>query len=189
MPIYRTILADIDGSDVSDIAVDRAADIARVSGADLVLVHAYDASPMRDSAAIGDILKADAYQICGSAPAEAVLRAAEERAAACGVRSVMRRAVPGPPAAALLAVAAETDADLLVIADRGKSTAIGRRFGTLSDEVAQKSRTDVLVVYPKYSHIRSPHRCSEGSAQRGGRSAGRSLLRTRLLSRWVAARG
>ncbi|MEV6562118.1 universal stress protein [Nocardia sp. NPDC051756] len=177
---YRTIVVGVDGTDTSEIAVRRAAGIAAVNGAKLILVCSYDKSPLRDADAIADILKKDAYMIRGTAPADEILRTAAECAAGFQVGCVVRRAVQDPPVKALLAVAEETNADLLVIGDRGTSTAIRRRLGTVSDEAARKSRIDVLVVYPTFE--RTPVcRSRKGGVRQ--RSAGlRMLLRPRFES-------
>ncbi|MFD6159436.1 universal stress protein [Nocardia sp. NPDC060256] len=177
---YRTIVVDVDGTDISEIAVRRAAGIAAVNRAELILVCSYEKSRLRDADAIADILKNDAYMIRGTAPADEILRTAAECVAEFHVGAVARRAVEGPPVKALLAVAAETNADLVVIGDRGTSTALRRRLGTRSDEAARKSHMDVLVVYPTFE--RTPVcRSKKGGVRQ--RSAGlRMLLRPRLES-------
>ncbi|MFI6044521.1 universal stress protein [Nocardia sp. NPDC051321] len=177
---YRTIVVDVDGTDISQVAVRRAASIAVVNGAKLILVCPYENSPLRDADAIADILKNDAYMIRGSSPANELLRTAAEYTAEFDIKSVARRAVQGPPVKALLAVVAETNADLLVIGDRATSTAIGRRLGTLSDTAARKSHIDVLVVYPTCERTRA-YRSKRAGARH--RPAGlRMLLRPRFES-------
>ncbi|WP_082393043.1 universal stress protein [Nocardia arizonensis] len=182
MKTYCKIVVDVDGSEVSEIAVRRAADIAVGTGAELVLVCAYDKSPIRDVEAIADILKEDGYLVRGMAPVDGLLRTARECALARGAGVVVRRAVPGWPEKVLVDVAAETAADLLVVGDRGAGTAIGRRLGRLPDEVARKSRIDVLVVYATGAEIR-PYGRSDMPSGRWQSHNADSLLRAVLPPR------
>jgi isopropylmalate/homocitrate/citramalate synthase len=84
MGAYQTVVVGTDGSDSSYRAVDRAASIARDSAAKLVLVCAYHPASQKEVALAEDALRAEAYKVVGSAPAEETLRTAAERAAAAG---------------------------------------------------------------------------------------------------------
>src|SRR3974390_2796306 len=97
MGAYQTVLVGTDGSDSSYRAVDRAAQIARDSAAQLVIVCAYHPASKREVALAEDVLRDDAYQVTGSTPAEETLRTATERASARGAGVIERAAVEGEP--------------------------------------------------------------------------------------------
>ena len=50
--------------------------------------------------------------------------------------------------AALLLVALETEADLVIVGSKGVDSLFGRIFGAVSVQVLRKSKCDVLVVVP-----------------------------------------
>ncbi|WP_067473570.1 universal stress protein [Nocardia amamiensis] len=179
---YRTIVVDTDGSEASDIAVEAAASIAAIASAQLILVCAYTA--MRGEVdAMADILKRDAHLIRGSYPADDILRSAAENAAACGAIDVVRRAVPGSPVNALLSIAAETDADLVVVTRRGPNSAVARRLGTLPDELARRSRVAVLAVCPAPRRTLLPRRGEPPTREVSTGTGLGTFLRSRLLPR------
>jgi nucleotide-binding universal stress UspA family protein len=78
--------------------------------------------------------------------AEEVVRRACERLECDGVvvRSVARL---GEPADALLAVAEETDADLLIIGNRGMSGVRRYLLGNVADRVAHHAPCSVYIVH------------------------------------------
>ena len=76
MGAYQTIMVGTDGSDSSLRAVEKAASLAGDAAAKLIVVCAYHAASEREVASAGDALGDEAYQVVGSAPAEATLRTA-----------------------------------------------------------------------------------------------------------------
>ncbi|ONM46908.1 universal stress protein [Nocardia donostiensis] len=146
MTAYRTIVVGTDGSDSSYVAVDKAASLA-ATGATLIIACAYYPSTDRDVAAAADVLKDEAYQVRGSAPTSEILRTARDRAAAAGAKEIVERAVVGEPVESLLNLVRETQADLLVVGNRGLNTITGRLLGSVPSDVARKSRSDVLIVH------------------------------------------
>jgi len=93
------------------------------------------------------VLKEDAYMVVGSAPAESVLRDAASRAAGAGAKNVDTLAVQDAPVHALNRAVAESGADLLVVGNVGLNTLSGRILGSVPQNVARKSGTDVLIVH------------------------------------------
>jgi nucleotide-binding universal stress UspA family protein len=57
-------------------------------------------------------------------------------------------AVGGPPADAVIAVADDIGADLIVTGSRGRGRVSSALLGSVSTEVLQRARCDVLVVRP-----------------------------------------
>ncbi|MER5843815.1 universal stress protein [Streptomyces prasinus] len=147
MAVYRTVMVGTDGSESSFAAVEGAARLAAVCGAELVIACAY--APMRgpELALAKDQLGPEAYQVVGSVPAEDTLRTARDRARAQGVTNVRSVAVQDEPAGALVQVARECSADLLVVGNRGLRSIAGRILGSVPADVARKAGIDVLIVH------------------------------------------
>ena len=145
---YTTVVVGTDGSETSFRAVDRAAALARDSGATLVIACAYEPMPDRDVARAQDVLGSDAaYQVVGSAPAEDTVSRAKDRAMAAGATKIETTTVQGRPADMLQSVVADFTADLLVVGNRGLNTLAGRIIGSVPLDVARHSPIDVLIVH------------------------------------------
>ncbi|SFP31861.1 Nucleotide-binding universal stress protein, UspA family [Amycolatopsis arida] len=147
MAAYQTVVVGTDGSDSSFAAVDRAAKVVADSGATLVIACAYYPASRQDVEKAQDVLKDEAYQVVGSAPAEDTLQTARDRAARAGATRIETAPVLGEPVEALREVVAERSADLLVVGNRGLNTLAGRILGSVPSEVARKSGVDVLIVH------------------------------------------
>ena len=148
MSAYQTIIVGTDGSETSLRAVDRAAALAKDSGATLVIACAFVPSAEKDTAQDRDILGADvAYQIVGSAPADQNARTAADRAAAAGATSVETEVTQGKAADVLVDLVRRRGAELLVVGNRGLNTIAGRIIGSVPLDVARHSPSDVLIVH------------------------------------------
>ncbi|BBZ28997.1 universal stress protein [Mycolicibacterium madagascariense] len=145
MGAYQTVLVGTDGSDSSLRAVDRAAQIAAGASAKLVVATAY--FPQSEDARAADVLKDEGYKMAGNAPIYAILREARDRAHAAGAKDVEEKAVVGAPVDALVDLAEEVKADLLVVGNVGLSTIAGRLLGSVPANVARRSKSDVLIVH------------------------------------------
>lgn len=147
MSAYKKVLVGTDGSDTSMRAVDKAGAIAGNSGAELIIVTAFEPESKETIQEAGDVLGADAYQVVGSAPAESVLRDAAERAQRAGAEQVTPLAIKGPPVDVLDQAVADQRADLLVVGNVGLNTLSGRILGSVPQSVARRSGVDVLIVH------------------------------------------
>jgi nucleotide-binding universal stress UspA family protein len=145
MGAYQTVLVGTDGSDSSLRAVDRAAQIAAGAGAKLIVATAY--FPQSEDARAADVLKDEGYKMAGNAPIYAILREARDRAHTAGAKDVEEKAVIGAPVDALVDLAEEIKADLLVVGNVGLSTIAGRLLGSVPANVARRSKSDVLIVH------------------------------------------
>ncbi len=145
MSVYRTVVVGTDGSDSSLRAVDRAATIAAQSGAKMFIATAY--FPQHDDARAADVLRDEGYKTTGAAPIYAILKEAHERAQAAGAKDVEERSIVGAPVDALVELAEEVEADLLVVGNVGLSTITGRLLGSVPANVSRKAKTDVLIVH------------------------------------------
>ena len=125
-PVYRSIVVGTDGSGTAQRAVAAAADLARLAGAALELVSAYEPVTPR-------------------ADVDATLAGVVERLEGSGlvVRTHSRQ---GDPADAILDVAEEQDADLIVVGNKGMTGA--RRFllGSVPNKVSHYAPCSVLIV-------------------------------------------
>jgi nucleotide-binding universal stress UspA family protein len=83
----------------------------------------------------------------GSAPVYAILQDARVRAKAAGAHDVEERAIVGAAVTALLHLADEVSADLLVVGNLGLGTVAGRLLGSVPDTVARKAKVDILIVH------------------------------------------
>jgi nucleotide-binding universal stress UspA family protein len=146
---YRTVVVGTDGSESSLLAVRRAGALAGACGARLVIVCAYlppradGRGARRAPAGPGE----DAVQVVGPAPAEDTVRTAAEAALAAGAGEVDQVAVVGSPVETLIDVVTRTQADLLVVGNRGLNSLRGRLTGSVPADVTRRSSVDVLVVH------------------------------------------
>jgi nucleotide-binding universal stress UspA family protein len=144
MNAYRTVVVGTDGSDSSFRAVDRAAQIA---GADARLLIASAYLPQHEDTRAADALKEESYKVSGTAPIYAILQDAKERAHAAGAKNVEERSIIGAPVDALVKLAEDEKADLLVVGNVGLSTIAGRLLGSVPANVSRRAKVDVLIVH------------------------------------------
>ncbi len=145
MSTYQTVVVGTDGSDSSFRAVERAAEIAGGTDAKLILATAY--FPQSEDQHGSNALKDESYKLKGNAPIYDILRDARDRAKAAGANEVEEKAVVGAPVEALVELAEEVGADLLVVGNVGLSTVAGRLLGSVPANVARRSKSDVLIVH------------------------------------------
>ncbi|MBB2988747.1 nucleotide-binding universal stress UspA family protein [Mycolicibacterium iranicum] len=143
---YRVIVVGTDGSDTSLRAVEKAASLAAESDATLVIGSAYTPASRDGAAPDPDQPRGEDYKIAGDAPVFDLLRDAAAKARAAGARDVQQRAVPGVPADALIELAEEVGADLLVVGSVGLNSVVGRLVGSVPRIVRRRAKTEVLVV-------------------------------------------
>lgn len=142
---YKTVVVGTDGSDSSLRAVDRAGALASGPDAKVIIATAY--FPASDDSRAADVLKDEGYKMAGNAPIYAILREATDRAKAAGAVNVEEKAVVGAPVDALIDLAEEVKADLLVVGNVGLSTIAGRLLGSVPANVSRRSKVDVLIVH------------------------------------------
>jgi nucleotide-binding universal stress UspA family protein len=147
MSAYQTVVVGTDGSETSFRAVDRAAAPAKDADATPVIACAYLPTDDKVTARDRDVLGAEAYQVVGSTPADDSVRTATDRAVDAGARKVETAVVQGKAADVLQKTAAERNADLLVVGNRGLNTLAGRILGSVPLDVARHTPTDVLIVH------------------------------------------
>ncbi len=146
MTAYKTVVVGTDGSESSLRAVDRAAKIAAESNAKLIIATGY--FPQPDDKRAADVLGDEAYMVQGNAPIYAMLHDARDRAKAAGAKNIEDRPIKAAPVQALVDLAEEVGADLLVVGNVGldaRSAIVGRLF-SIPGAVASRAKIDVLIV-------------------------------------------
>lgn len=144
MAAYKTVVVGTDGSDSSLRAVDRAGQIAAESNAKLVIATGY--LPQKDDPRAIDALREEAHLVRGRAPIYATLREARARANAAGATDIEERSIEGSPVHALVDLAKDVDADLLVVGNLGLHAVLGRLF-SVPGTVSIRAKSDVLIVH------------------------------------------
>jgi len=143
--VIETIVVGSDGSDTAAVAVRHAAELAKSLGARLHVVSAYrPLSGVRVAGADADPERAD-WAVSASVNVDAVLDGVAGAARAIGVEAACY-ARRGDPAAAILDVAEEQSADLIVVGSQGMQG--NRRFllGSVPDKVSHHAPCNVLIV-------------------------------------------
>jgi nucleotide-binding universal stress UspA family protein len=146
--MYQHIVVGTDGSETAEIAVDTAIELARLTGATLHVVNAHKLTSAFQMAAGSEVgmLTADieaANRVIHDEGTR-VCDDAVQRAQGAGVRAETH-SVAGEPADALIRVAEATDADLIVVGNRGMK---GKRrvLGSVPNTVSHHCATNVLIV-------------------------------------------
>jgi nucleotide-binding universal stress UspA family protein len=148
---YRTIVVGTDGSPLSSPTVARAAWLAAHDDADLVIVCAYSALSRRQEARNVATVGGDTRigQVLGRAAANDAVSTAVSVAHDRGATVSASLLVDGEPAEALLSVAEERGADLIVVGARQDVSITERLLGTVATEVVRRAPCEVLIVRPR----------------------------------------
>jgi nucleotide-binding universal stress UspA family protein len=136
------IVVGTDGSDTADVAVQRAAALAKLTGARVELVSGYreDYSLVAGTGMYVGDLSGDARKA-----ADGCLESTATRLREDGIE-VETHCMGGDPADALIGVAEATDATLIVVGSKGMHG--GRRFllGNVPNKVSHHAPCSVMIV-------------------------------------------
>ncbi|HEX4108304.1 MAG TPA: universal stress protein [Solirubrobacteraceae bacterium] len=145
--LFRSIVVGTDGSTTAAEALRRAVELARHSPATLHVVCAYEPMPGVRLRVERPALPQQAEWIWGPRDdAETTLAQAVERARAAGVERVEAFARQGDPADAILDVAEEQDADLIVVGNRGLTGAKRFLLGGVPNKISHHAPCSVLII-------------------------------------------
>ncbi len=141
-PDIRRVLLGTDLGHTSELATDRAFDLARRHGADLLVVSVIDPGDLRQTASrVG--IRWDQVRDGRHEAAQALVA----RGRAMGV-AVSFLVWTGDPGESIVSAAEAEGADLVVVGTHGRGT-IGRLLlGSVSDHVVRNASCPVLVVRP-----------------------------------------
>ncbi len=144
--MFTRIVVGTDGSETAAEAVRQAVDLAKLAGATLSIVSAYAPVPERkvkdqQREAPPDVQ----YEIGPREDVNLILDAAAAEARKEGI-DVQTHPVEADPAEAILNVAEETKADLIVVGNKGMTGA--RRFllGSVPNNVSHHAPCSVIIV-------------------------------------------
>jgi len=141
--MFKTIVVGTDGSDTADRAVNRAAEIAVLTGADLHLVSAYREAPVR--VGDGSVAEAADWSVGGDFKADAALQRTIARLRDKGI-AISEHAPKGDPADGIITVAVAENADLIVLGSKGMHGK-GRLLGSVPNKVSHQAPCDLLIVH------------------------------------------
>ncbi len=146
--MITSIVVGTDGSDTATVAVSQAIDLARSLEARLHIVSAYE--PVSDSR-----LRADhrlrtprdmQWAVNLHEDVLALLQAAQRDAETAGVQRVETFARVGDPADAILDIAEEQGADLIVIGNKGMTGATRFLLGSVPNKISHHAPCSVMIV-------------------------------------------
>jgi nucleotide-binding universal stress UspA family protein len=144
--MFRSIVVGTDGSDTATQAVRQATDLASAVGATLEIVSAYEPVPaQRLREERRDTPEELEWAINPREDVDATLEAAAEVARGAGV-SVSIYSRQGDPADAILDVAEERDADLIVVGNKGMTGAKRFLLGSVPNKVSHHAPCSVLII-------------------------------------------
>ena len=144
--MFTRIVVGTDGSETAAEAVRQAADLAKLAGAQLTIVSAYE--PVSQRRVEGEQLDVPAdvqHEIGPREDVNLILDGAAAEAKKAGIE-VQTHPVEADPAEAILNVAEETGADLIVVGNKGMTGA--RRFllGSVPNKVSHHAPCSVIIV-------------------------------------------
>ena len=145
--MFGRIVVGTDGSDTAAEAVRQATELAKLSGARLEIVSAFEPIPQQKvqqeaREAPGDVQ----YEIGPREDVNLILEGAAGEAKNAGVEEVQTHAREGDPADAILDVAEEINADLIVVGNKGMTGARRFQLGTVPNKVSHHAPCSVIIV-------------------------------------------
>jgi nucleotide-binding universal stress UspA family protein len=144
--MFKSIVVGTDGSDTAGQAVRQAVELAKDVGAKVEMVSAYE--PVSSQRLSGERRQAPEdlqWTINPREDVDATLEAAAEVARSSGVE-VTIYARQGDPADAILDVAEEQEADLIVVGNKGMTGAKRFLLGSVPNKVSHHAPCSVLII-------------------------------------------
>ena len=144
--MFGSIVVGTDGSETANSAVSQAIDLAKAVGAKVQLVSAYE--PVSDSRLKQESKQAPddlQWMINPREDVDSTLEEASEKAKEAGVE-VQVHARQGDPADAILDVAEETNADLIIVGNKGMTGAKRFLLGSVPNKVSHHAPCSVLII-------------------------------------------
>jgi nucleotide-binding universal stress UspA family protein len=144
--MFSSIVVGTDGSETASKAVLQATDLARQVGASVSLVSAYEpVSDNRLRSERREVPKDMQWMVNPREDVEATLKEAAEKLEGAGVK-VATYAREGDPADAILDVAEETKADLIVVGNKGMTGTKRFLLGSVPNKVSHHAPCSVLII-------------------------------------------
>jgi nucleotide-binding universal stress UspA family protein len=144
--VFRSIVVGTDGSETAQKAVDEAVGLAKLTGAKLELVSAYEPVSSQRLRVEARHVPADLqWMVNPREDVDATLAEAAERAGEAGVES-RSYAREGDPADAILAVSEELGSDLIVVGNKGMTGAKRFLLGSVPNKVSHHAPCSVMII-------------------------------------------
>ncbi|HUI21977.1 MAG TPA: universal stress protein [Methylocella sp.] len=143
----KRILVATDGSVASDRAVEYAAQLAKNTSADLLIVNVMGGYGLPDSI-FGSFTNAQQSwfeELLGSMSAE-LLTKARDCAWNAGAATIQLESRSGDVAQTIIRIAQEKEADLIVVGKRGTGLVAGLLLGSISQKLVSLSPLPITVV-------------------------------------------
>lgn len=138
--MYKKILATLDGSEYSRLALKQAAEIAQSSGAHLTSIHVLDLPPQLKSLKSYNLIKDQLME-----EGRKIISEAAEILAPYNI-SHEEKISSGSPGEEIIKEANEGGYELVAIGSRGLGEVKGWLMGSVSRKVTQHVKSTVLVV-------------------------------------------
>ena len=145
--MYGAIVVGTDGSETAKEAVRQATEFAKALGGSILLVSAYEpVTEGRLRQERSEVPEDVSWMVNPREDVQGVLDDAAEKMRETGVETVETFAREGDPADAILDVAEERGADLIVVGNKGMTGA--RRFllGSVPNKVSHHAPCNVMIV-------------------------------------------
>ncbi|HEY3020034.1 MAG TPA: universal stress protein [Solirubrobacteraceae bacterium] len=143
--MFQSIVVGTDGSPTASEAVRQAAELARGLGARVHLVSAYaPLSSVRVKGA-GDAPESADWRVSADMNVERILDDAASGLRGAGV-DVESHAQRGDPADAIIRVAEDENADLIIVGNKGMTGAKRFLLGSVPDKISHHAPCSVMIV-------------------------------------------
>ena len=144
--MYKKILVPLDGSALAERAVQHAAEIARGTGAELILLEVVQL-PLSKVPEAGPAEEVKSIEEA-AAGAKAYLDAIASRAIKEGIKTRIA-ILEGAVAGAILGFAHDEDVDILVMSTHGRTGLPKAFLGSVAEEVMLTTKRPVMLVKPE----------------------------------------
>ena len=144
--MYGSIVVGTDGSETAGEAVRQAVELAKSVGADVHLVSAYSPVPETElRRERRDAPEDIQWSINPRQEVEKTLSDAKDQVEEGGVK-VETHSREGDPADAILSVAEDEDADLIIVGNRGMTGAQRFLLGSVPNKISHHATCSVLII-------------------------------------------
>lgn len=145
---YRTVVVGTDGSPSAEKAVRQAAELAKAFDARLIVVTAFAPQAPADTAVVSsDAPEELKWMLTDAAQAEDRAGHGRTLARELGVKEVRVRTERGDPAEALVNVADDVGADLIVVGSKGMTSAGRFLLGSVPNKVSHHAPCDLVIIH------------------------------------------
>ena len=151
--MYRHLLAATDGSELSNLAVEHAIELARKLNAKLTLLHVAGQypPPMLVDGTVFPTLPQDEHEAAVAKQSEEILQPCRERARAAGIDCTCVHESDSAAWHAIMEVADREDCDVIVMGSHGRGGLAALIMGSQTQKVLHHTDLPVLVVRQRHA--------------------------------------